>query len=92
MSYFVRLSPGQRRLRRVTHTPGLFHLLAWLDSSVPGTRGHLRWLLFPEFDDRAKPQRRPPGDPSAGVREPRRPGPPSGIGSMSIDPETGEAR
>jgi hypothetical protein len=47
ISYFVQLSPWQRRLWRLTHTHGIFEILAWLNCSVPGFSGHFRRLLNP---------------------------------------------
>jgi hypothetical protein len=91
ISGHIQLSPGQRRLFRVTRTPGVFQILAWLDCSVPGTRGHLTRLLWPRVDTRAQPWRRPPGPPPAGVREPLRPRSPLGGASMAIDADTDEA-
>lgn len=45
---WVKLRPWERGLRRVTHLPVVFHAIAFLDCSVPGTRGRLGWLLHPE--------------------------------------------
>jgi hypothetical protein len=33
----------------VHQLPGAFEVLAWLDNSVPGARGRLRWLVGPGY-------------------------------------------
>lgn len=52
----VRLTPWQRRLFLLTHTRGVFEVLAWLDCSVPGFRGHLGRLLRPNMKRRTPPK------------------------------------
>jgi hypothetical protein len=46
-SYFVQLTPWQRRRMRLTHTHGIIEVLAWLDCSVPGFKGRFRRILNP---------------------------------------------
>jgi hypothetical protein len=45
---FIRLTPAQRRWYGFVRRSGLFAILAWLDSSVPGTRGRLGRLYRPD--------------------------------------------
>ena len=44
---FIRVSPAQRRWYGFVRRSGLFAILAWLDNSVPGTRGRLGRLYGP---------------------------------------------
>jgi ATP-dependent Clp protease ATP-binding subunit ClpA len=50
---------GWRRLwyGRIVRLPFIFYPVAWFDNSVPGTRGHLRWLLQPREFIQSTPER-----------------------------------
>ena len=45
---FIRLRPAERRWYTFVRRSGLFAVLAWLDCSLPGTRGRLGRLYRPQ--------------------------------------------
>jgi hypothetical protein len=55
-AYAAKLSLWQRLLFRLTHAHGIFEVLAWLNCSVPGFRGHIGRLLRPDMKYRIPPQ------------------------------------
>lgn len=73
---------GWRRIwfSTIVRFPGIFYPLAWFNSSVPITRGHLSRFMQPREQRELmaiSPQPPAPPPPDTGVREPRRPLPSS---------------